>query len=149
MYHHVKTFSKKSLEQIIKTLHIFGKKKKILWPPFLWMGSNCLKVRATSRSLLLTTNFPEIPGTHFIKLGRMKGCVNLEATQWFWTQNRWIGNPAPYVPDPYAPKLNPYLPYASQKEFFWGTISGSFWCSKDASTLKCGLRNVGSTKTNT
>ena len=24
-------------------------------------------------SLLLTTKFPEIPGTHFIDLGRMKG----------------------------------------------------------------------------
>ena len=24
-------------------------------------------------SLLLTTNFPEIPGTHLIDLGRMKG----------------------------------------------------------------------------
>ena len=31
-------------------------------------------------SLLLTTKFPEIPGTHFIDLGRMKGWVDLGAT---------------------------------------------------------------------
>ena len=36
-------------------------------------------------SLLFTTKFPEIPGTHFIDLGRMKGCVDFRATQWFWT----------------------------------------------------------------
>ena len=42
--------------------------------PFLWMGFNCLKARATSRrQLLFTTKFPEIPGAHFIDLGRMKG----------------------------------------------------------------------------
>ena len=39
--------------------------KKKLDGPFLWMGFNCLKARAT--------NFPEIPGTHYIDLGRMKG----------------------------------------------------------------------------
>ena len=47
-------------------------------------------------SLLFTTTFPEIPGTHFIDLGRMKSWVNLGATQWFWTWDPWIGNPAPY-----------------------------------------------------
>ena len=31
-------------------------------------------------SLLFTTKFPEIPGTHFIDLGRMKGWVDLGAT---------------------------------------------------------------------
>ena len=34
-------------------------------------------------SLLFTTKFPEIPGTHFIDLGRMKGLVDFGATQWF------------------------------------------------------------------
>ena len=34
-------------------------------------------------SLLFTTKFPEVPGTHFINLKRMKGLVNLGATQWF------------------------------------------------------------------
>ena len=37
------------------------KKKHTLWL-LLWMGFNCL----------FTANFPEIPGTHFIDLGRMK-----------------------------------------------------------------------------
>ena len=31
-------------------------------------------------SLLFTTKFPEIPGTQY---GRMKGSVDLGATQWF------------------------------------------------------------------
>ena len=34
-------------------------------------------------SLLFITKFPEIPGTHFIDLGRMKGLVDLGTTQWF------------------------------------------------------------------
>ena len=34
-------------------------------------------------SLLFMTKFPDIPGTHFIDLRRMKGRVNLDATQWF------------------------------------------------------------------
>ena len=34
-------------------------------------------------SLLFTIQFPEIPVTHFIDLVRMKGCVDLGATQWF------------------------------------------------------------------
>ena len=34
-------------------------------------------------SLLYNSKFPEIPGTHFIDLGRMKGWVELGATQWF------------------------------------------------------------------
>ena len=46
-------------------------------------------------SLLFTIQLPEIPGTHFIDLRRMKGWVDLGATQWFWTQDPWIGNPAP------------------------------------------------------
>ena len=46
-------------------------------------------------SLLFTTKFLEIPGTHLIDLGRMKGWVNLGATQRFWTLDPWIGNLAP------------------------------------------------------
>ena len=37
-------------------------------------------------SLFFTTKFPETPGTHFIDLGRMKGWVDLGATQRFWTE---------------------------------------------------------------
>ena len=46
-------------------------------------------------NLLFTTKSPEISGTHFIDLWRMKGWVDLGATQWFWTQDPWIGNPVP------------------------------------------------------
>ena len=45
-------------------------------------------------SLLFTTKFPEIFGSHLIDLGRMKGWVDLGATQWFQTRDPWIGNPA-------------------------------------------------------
>ena len=45
---------------------------KALWPIF--MDGVQLKARALQGgSLLLTTQFPEIPGTHFIDLGRTKG----------------------------------------------------------------------------
>ena len=39
------------------------------------MGFNCLKAIEPPRggSLLFTTKFPEIPGTHLIDLGRIKG----------------------------------------------------------------------------
>ena len=43
-------------------------------------------------SLLFNTKSPEIPSTHFINLGRMKGWVNLAATQWFWTRDPWTEN---------------------------------------------------------
>ena len=45
-------------------------------------------------SLLFTTNFPEIPVTNFIDLGRMTGWLDLGPTQWFWTGDPWIGNPS-------------------------------------------------------
>ena len=43
------------------------------------MGFNCLKIRGPLRgdSLLFTTKFPEIPGTHFIDLGRMRAELTL------------------------------------------------------------------------
>ena len=39
------------------------------------MGFNCLKATEPPRggSLLFTTKFSEIPGTHLIDLGKMKG----------------------------------------------------------------------------
>ena len=36
---------------------------------------------------LFTTKSPEVPGTRFIDRGRMKGYVNLSATQWFSTRD--------------------------------------------------------------
>ena len=48
--------------------------KKKPYGPFLWMGFNCLKATANSRrQFTFTIQFPEIPGIHFIDLGRMKG----------------------------------------------------------------------------
>ena len=38
-------------------------------------------------SLLFTTKSLEIPGTHVIDLGRMKGWVDLGATHGFWTRD--------------------------------------------------------------
>ena len=60
--------------------------------PFYGRGSTASRLEPLrGSSLLFTTKFPEIPGTHFIELGRMKGWVDLGATQWFWTRDPWIG----------------------------------------------------------
>ena len=48
------------------------KRKKDSMALFVWRGFNWLKAGATW-SLLFTTKFPKIPGTHFIDLGRVKG----------------------------------------------------------------------------
>ena len=65
--------------------------------PFYGQGSTASRLEPLrGGSLLFTTKFPENSGTHFTELGRMKGWVDLGATQWFWTWDRWIGNPAPW-----------------------------------------------------
>ena len=70
--------------------------KKNFKAPFYGWGSIASKLEPLwGGSLLFTTKLQEIPGTHFINLRRMKGWVNLGATQWFWTQDPWIGNPVP------------------------------------------------------
>ena len=47
--------------------------KKQLYGSFLWMGSTASRLEPLrGGSLLFATKFPEIPGTHFIDLGRMK-----------------------------------------------------------------------------
>ena len=64
--------------------------------PFHGWGSTASRLgQLWGGSLLFTNKFPEIPGTHFINLGRIKDWVNLAVTQWFWTRDPWIGNPAP------------------------------------------------------
>ena len=46
--------------------------------PFNGWDSTALKLEPLrGDSLLFTTKFPEIPGTHFADYGRMKGWVNL------------------------------------------------------------------------
>ena len=60
------------------------KLKKNSVAPFYGWGSTASRLHLLrGDSLLFTIKFPEIPGTHFIHLGKMKGCVDLEATQWF------------------------------------------------------------------
>ena len=77
-------------------LFIHMKKKKNFMAPFYGWGSTASRlVSFRGGCLLFTTKFPNISGTHFIDLGRMKGWVDLGAKQWFWTRNPWIGNPAP------------------------------------------------------
>ena len=50
------------------------KKTKNFITPFYGWGSTASRlVPLRGGSLLFTTNFPYIPGTHFIDLGRMKG----------------------------------------------------------------------------
>ena len=60
-------------------------KKNQLYGPLLWMGFNCLKAIQPLQggSLLFTIQFPEIPGTHFIDLGRMKAESTLEPPSGF------------------------------------------------------------------
>ena len=51
--------------------------------PFYGCGSTASRLEPRlGDNLLFVTKFPEIPGTHFIDLERMNGCVNLGATQW-------------------------------------------------------------------
>ena len=52
--------------------------------PFYGWGSTASKLEPLlGGSFLFTTQFPEIPGTHFISLGRMKDCVDPGASKWF------------------------------------------------------------------
>ena len=50
------------------------KKKKNFMAPFYGWGSTASRLEPLrGGSLLFTTKFPEVPGTHSIDLGRMKG----------------------------------------------------------------------------
>ena len=51
-----------------------SKKKTNFMAPFYGWGSTASRLEPLrGGSLLFTTKFPEIPGTRFINLGRMKG----------------------------------------------------------------------------
>ena len=64
-------------------MKILNLKLKELYGHFYRWGSTTSKLEPLrGGSLLFTIKFPEIPGTHFIDLDKMKGCVNLGATQW-------------------------------------------------------------------
>ena len=51
---------------------------------FLWTGPNCLKASEPQRgdSLSFTTRYPDVPVTHLINIGRMKGWVEFRAIEW-------------------------------------------------------------------
>ena len=52
--------------------------------PFYGWGSTVSRLEPLrGGSLLFTSTFPEIPGTHFIDLARMKGRVTLEPSSGF------------------------------------------------------------------
>ena len=61
----------------------------LFYGPFLWIFMalffDWLKATAPLRrgSLLFTTKSPKVPSIHLVDIGRMKGYVNLETTQWF------------------------------------------------------------------
>ena len=52
-------------------------------PFYGWDSTASRLVPLQGGSLLFTTKFQDIPGTHFTNLGRMKNWVHLGATQWF------------------------------------------------------------------
>ena len=67
------------------------------YDPFLWIGFSCFKVSEPPQgdSLFFTIQFPGVSGVQLIDLNKKKDWVDPGATQWFWIQNPWIGNPAP------------------------------------------------------
>ena len=80
MYCNLKMHSKHSsccseeiLDRFIYTKKNFIKKKNFMAPFYGW-GSTASRLEPLrGGSLLFTTKFPEVPGTHFIDLERMKG----------------------------------------------------------------------------
>ena len=69
-----------------------AKKKNFkLYDPFYGWGLTASRIASLRGGILLfNTKFSEIPGTHFIDLGRMKDWVDLGVPQMFWTWVPWI-----------------------------------------------------------
>ena len=67
----------KTIQAVFKNKFPFytgNKKLKQFMDPFYGWGSTPSRLEPLQRgSLFFTTKFPEIPGTQFINLGRMKG----------------------------------------------------------------------------
>ena len=60
-------------KEIIRKILKFKKLRKNFMTPFYGWGSTASRLEPLrGGSLLFTTKFPKIPGTHFIDLGRMK-----------------------------------------------------------------------------
>ena len=61
------------MQYIFVSANRFYKMKENFQAPFYGWGSTASRLEPLrGGSLLFTTKFPEIPGTHFINLGRMK-----------------------------------------------------------------------------
>ena len=78
----VKSFTASSISEDSNTMDseaavtdtLVLKKKKNFMAPFYGWGSTASRLEPLrGGSLLFTTKFPEVPGTHSIDLGRMKG----------------------------------------------------------------------------
>ena len=63
--------------------------KKNFMAPFYQWSSTASALEPLWGILLFTNKFPDI------HLQGMKDCIDLLATQWFWTHNPWIGKSAP------------------------------------------------------
>ena len=62
------------VDYTISRISLSKEKKTNFMAPFYGWGSTASRLEPLrGGSLLITTKFPEIPGTHFIDLGRMKG----------------------------------------------------------------------------
>ena len=68
---------------------------KKLYGPFYWMGFKAEEPLRGGSLLFTSVSFQKLPGTHLIDVRKMKGWVGRGAAQSFWTQDLWIGNPAP------------------------------------------------------
>ena len=63
-----------TLNEDILIILLLKTSKKNFMAPFYGWGSTASRLEPLrGGSLLFTTKFPEIPGTHFIDLGRMEG----------------------------------------------------------------------------
>ena len=59
---------------IVTWLYVGKKRKNIFMASFyVWGSTASMRKPLRGGSLLFTTKFPEIPGTHFINLRRIKG----------------------------------------------------------------------------
>ena len=79
----------------LELFHSVEKLLKILFGLFLLMGFNCLKATEPlqGNSLLFTTKFLKISGTHLIDIGKMQCWVDLGVINKFRTRDPSIGNP--------------------------------------------------------
>ena len=66
--------------------------------PFHGWGSTAWRLQSHYKkkgdSFLVTNKSPKISGTHLIDIEKIRGWVDLGVTQWLWTRDLRIENPA-------------------------------------------------------